>query len=133
MKHTIFQGIVKKTVTAAPWLNAPTPWLVTICTDRSDPCATATFPKPVARQLGAVELLGPVITADIPVLVGFVKPQGLVKIVAVTDVLTGIVLFLIFNTKPTIIAFTGITIVLVVNAGAGEEVPRPIHPPSLTD
>jgi hypothetical protein len=71
--------------------------------------------------------------ADIPVVVGSVNPQGLVKMVAVTVSPAGIVLSLIFKTKPTMVAFTGSVIVLVTNKGSDEEVPNPTQPPSLID
>lgn len=119
-------------VTATPLLSAPTPAPVVICTDKRDPCVTVTLPVAIPTQLGVVSSLGPVMVADIPVLVGSSNPHGLVKMVAVT-VESGIVLSLIFNTRLVIIAFCGTTTVLVANNGSDEEVPSPIHPPSLTD
>jgi hypothetical protein len=87
----------------------------------------------VARQLGFSAVLGPRTVAVTPVVVGAVKPQGLVNMVAVTDESAGIVLSLIFNTKPTIVTSTGSVIVLVTNKGPDDEVPNPTQPPSPTD
>ena len=38
-----------------------------------------------------------------------------------------------FKTIPVMVAFAGMTIVLVENCGSDEEVPKPIQPLSLTD
>ncbi len=67
------------------------------------------------------------------VAVGSVKPQGLVNTVAVTGTPAGIVLSLIFRTKPTMVVSKGSVIVLVTNKGSDEEVPNPTQPPSLID
>lgn len=120
-------------VTAAPLGSAPTPWLVVSCTDTSVPRVTATLPVPVAVQLGSSSLLGPKTVAEIPVLTGSANPQGLVKMVAVTVAPSNRVLSRMFSTRPTMVALNGSTTVLLVNCDCEEEVPRPIHPPSLTD
>jgi hypothetical protein len=106
---------------------------VVICTDKSDPCTTETLPDPVAKQWGLPEVFGPVTIAVIPVVVGVANPHGLVKIVAVTVSPADSALSLMLNTKPTIVAFTGRVMVLLVNCEADEEVPRPTHPPLLMD
>jgi hypothetical protein len=106
---------------------------VVICADRSDPSVTAAIPVPDAKQLGAPALLGPVTVTDIPVLVGAAKPQGLVKIVAVTVSLAANTLFRTLRRIPTMVASADIVTVLLVNCETDEEVPRPTHPPSLTD
>jgi hypothetical protein len=125
----MFYGMVKKTVTATPSFSAPVP--VVICTDRSDPSRTDALPTPAAKQLGVVAELGPVIVADIPVLVGAVNPQGLVNTVAVTVLPAANVLSLIFIINPTMVAFADIVTVLGVNCV--EDTPRPTHPLGLTD
>ncbi|NLV58157.1 MAG: hypothetical protein GXY67_05255 [Clostridiales bacterium] len=125
--------MVRKTVTATPLLNAPTPVLVMICTDKSVPSVTATLPVPMPVQPGSSEVFGPSTTADIPVVVGSSHPQGLVKMVAVTVSPSSIELSRILTTSPTMVAFTGKTTLLLVNWDAEEEVPSPSQPPLLMD
>ena len=72
--------------------------------------------------------------AEIPVVVGLLKPQGLVNTVAVTDsVLSFSSLSLMFSIIPVIVAFAGITTALLENWDVDEDVPKPTHPPLLTD
>lgn len=120
-------------MTAAPLASAPTPVLVVSCTDKSVPSVMATLPEPIAVQLGSSSLLGPKTVAKIPVLTGSANPQGLVKMVAVTVAPADRVLSRMFSTRPTMVALIGSTTVLLVNCDSEEEVPRPIHPRSLTD
>lgn len=68
-------------------------------------------------------MFGPLTVADIPVLVGEAKPQGLVNTVAVTVCPCVSVLVLIFNVIPVMTAFAGITTLFLGNWD--EEVPSP--------
>ena len=122
---------VTNTVTATPALKPD--GLVT-WTDTNEHVLTVTSPLPLAQQCWSVALLGPVTVAEIPVVVGLLKPQGLVNTVAVTDsVLSLSSLSLMFSIIPVIVAFAGITTALLENWDVDEDVPKPTHPPSLTD
>ena len=55
------------------------------------------------------------------------------KISAVTDIPSERLLSLILNTRPTIVRLKGIVTVLIINNVLDKDVPRPTHPPLLTD
>jgi hypothetical protein len=126
-----FYGMVKKTVTATPFVNGVTPSLVVSCTDNSVHWSTETLPNPVAQQLGFSAEFSPVTVAEIPISVGSSNPQSLVKIVAVTVSPSSKSLSLMFRTKPIMVASTGMTTVLVTNVELAEEGPSPTQSPSL--
>ena len=68
-------------------------------------------------------MLGPLTVAEIPVLVGAAKPQGLVNTVAVTVCPCVSVLVRIFSVIPVMTALAGITTLFLGNWD--EDVPRP--------
>lgn len=71
-----------------------------ILTDSSEHAETFAVPVAAAQQWGVSELFAPLTMAEIPVLVGDAKPQGLVNTAAVTVWPCVRVLVRIFNGDP---------------------------------